>query len=326
MSPPVAVLTPVYNGEAYLAECIESVLAQSYRDFDYTIVDNCSTDSSLEIARSYERRDRRVRVRCFETFVDAIGNHNRAFALVPPDARYCKVVSADDRILEDCVARLIRLAEAHPEVGVVGCYQRSGERTKWTGVPPEVSVLSGRDAARLGLLHGIHVLGTPTSVLYRGDLVRMRPEFFPNSKSYADTSACYECFKTADFGFVHETLAVERVHEGQWSTRMDRMAAGSTGYLDVLLQYGPFFLTESEFEARKAEVFDRYYRFLGGCLLKLKGREFWAFQSARLGELGYHLEWGSVLLKAVREVAEESRRPLAALQKLTAVLNEKVRG
>ena len=48
--PLVSVVTPVYNGEASLAKCIDSVLAQTYRNFEYLIVNNCSTDRSLEIA------------------------------------------------------------------------------------------------------------------------------------------------------------------------------------------------------------------------------------------------------------------------------------
>jgi glycosyltransferase involved in cell wall biosynthesis len=49
----VSVVTPVFNGEKYLRACIESVLAQSYDNWDYTIVDNCSTDSTLAIAHEY---------------------------------------------------------------------------------------------------------------------------------------------------------------------------------------------------------------------------------------------------------------------------------
>ena len=48
--PKVMVLTPVYNGAAYLRECIESVLAQDYQNWEYLIVDNCSTDGCPEIA------------------------------------------------------------------------------------------------------------------------------------------------------------------------------------------------------------------------------------------------------------------------------------
>jgi glycosyltransferase involved in cell wall biosynthesis len=52
--PLVSILTPVYNGEKYLAECIRSVLAQTYQNWEYTIVNNCSTDKTLEIAKLCE--------------------------------------------------------------------------------------------------------------------------------------------------------------------------------------------------------------------------------------------------------------------------------
>jgi glycosyltransferase involved in cell wall biosynthesis len=61
-SPLVSVLLTVYNRERYLAESIDSVLAQSFADFELIVVDDCSTDRSLEIAREYERRDKRIRV------------------------------------------------------------------------------------------------------------------------------------------------------------------------------------------------------------------------------------------------------------------------
>ena len=51
--PLVSIVTPVYNEAEYLAECIESILAQLYQNWDYTIVDNCSTDGSVEVARRY---------------------------------------------------------------------------------------------------------------------------------------------------------------------------------------------------------------------------------------------------------------------------------
>src|ERR1700690_526046 len=94
--PFVSVLTPVYNGEAYLAECIESVLAQSYGNFEYIIVNNCSKDRTLQIANQYAERDKRIRVHDNTEFVDVIANHNIAFGLIDGAAKYCKVVSGDD--------------------------------------------------------------------------------------------------------------------------------------------------------------------------------------------------------------------------------------
>ena len=51
--PLVSVVTPVYNGAEYLVECIESVVNQTYANWEYVIVDNCSTDDTLAIARRY---------------------------------------------------------------------------------------------------------------------------------------------------------------------------------------------------------------------------------------------------------------------------------
>jgi hypothetical protein len=316
----VSVVTPVFNGAEYLAECIESVLAQDYGDYQYTILNNCSTDATLEIAQAYARKDRRVHVETNRSFVSAIENHNRLFGLVPGGHKYCKVVSADDWIARACLGRMVALAEAHPGVGIVGCYQRSGENVRWQGIPPSVSVMSGRAAARLGLLHGIHVLGTPTSVLYRADLLRMREAFFPHNRSHADTSACYEAFQHCDFGFVHEVLSVERVHSAQWTVEMDALDAGSVAYLEVLLRYGPLYLTAPELAVRKEEVFELYYRSLGGCVLKLRGLEFWRFHRSRMREIGCPLEWPRVVSATIREIATEAKDPITAMRKVRLVV------
>ncbi len=92
----VTVLTPVYNGEAFIGQCIESVLAQTYEDWEYVIVNNCSTDRSLSVAQRYAERDPRIRVVTNERFVNVITNHNITFRLLSPESKYCKVVHADD--------------------------------------------------------------------------------------------------------------------------------------------------------------------------------------------------------------------------------------
>src|SRR5438874_9571643 len=61
-APLVSVVTPVYNGAKYLRECLESLVAQSYANWRCTLVNNCSTDDSLEIALHYASRDSRVTV------------------------------------------------------------------------------------------------------------------------------------------------------------------------------------------------------------------------------------------------------------------------
>ena len=186
-TPLVTILTPVYNGEKYLDECIESILKQQYNNWEYIIVNNCSTDKSLEIAERYAKADNRIRIVNNASFVDAIDNHNIAFKLISPKSKYCKVVSADDWIYPECITRLVKVAEENPTVGIVGSYQLSGGdgkwEVKWVGLPYSSTVISGREFCHNSLLGGQPVTGDPTSVLYRSDLIRGVEKFLPEFRS-----------------------------------------------------------------------------------------------------------------------------------------------
>ncbi|HYL80162.1 MAG TPA: glycosyltransferase family A protein, partial [Candidatus Acidoferrum sp.] len=149
----MSILTPAFNAEPFLAECIESVLAQTYSHWEHTIVNNCSTDRTLEIARAYAQRDRRIRVESNDRFIGALENHNRACSFVAPRSRYCKFLFADDFLFPTCLAEMVRLAETHPSVGVVGAYGLRGTRVAWDGLPFPSTVVPGRDLCRATLLH-----------------------------------------------------------------------------------------------------------------------------------------------------------------------------
>lgn len=119
--PRVSIGLPVYNGERYLAAAIESVLAQTYTDFELIIADNASTDGTEAICRDYAARDSRVRYRRNPQNLGAAPNYNLVFALAR--GAYFKWMAHDDLIaptyLERCVAQL----DADPRVVV--CYPRA---------------------------------------------------------------------------------------------------------------------------------------------------------------------------------------------------------
>src|SRR5678815_3496076 len=89
--PRVSVVTPVFNGEHHLSECIESVLRQTYQNWDYTIVDNCSTDRSLEVAERYPAAHSRIRVHSNRQFVGTIQSPYSAPRQNALHSKYCKV-------------------------------------------------------------------------------------------------------------------------------------------------------------------------------------------------------------------------------------------
>jgi glycosyltransferase involved in cell wall biosynthesis len=292
--PLVSVVTPVYNGALYLKECIESVLAQTYSHWEYIIVNNCSTDGTLQIAEEYENKDQRVRVCSNDSLLPIIANHNRAFGLISPDSKYCKVVSADDLIFPECLARMVSVAEANPSVGLVASYQVSGGgptwerwRVRWDEIPYPSTVVPGRDVCRVQLLSGLYVFGTPTSLLYRSDLVRKRDNFYPNSTAEADTSACYQCLQDSDFGFVHQVLSYERIHGKQMSEESRSLNAYEPSRLSDLLKYGPNCLTAVEIDKRGREIVGTYYDFLATRYLHGTDGAFWDYHKKRLADSGH---------------------------------------
>ena len=78
----VAIVTPVFTGAAFLGECIDSVLSQTYDNWKHVIVDNASTDATPEIIAAYAAREPRIRVHRNLHTVNALRNHNFSVKLV----------------------------------------------------------------------------------------------------------------------------------------------------------------------------------------------------------------------------------------------------
>lgn len=112
--PVVTVGLPVYNGEAYLEEALDALLAQSFTDFELVISDNASTDRTAEICHAYAERDPRIRYVRQPRNIGAAPNHN---ALVPlARGRYFKWASHDDLYEPELLQLCVDALEAHPDV------------------------------------------------------------------------------------------------------------------------------------------------------------------------------------------------------------------
>jgi glycosyltransferase involved in cell wall biosynthesis len=290
--PLVSVLTPVYNGENFLTECIESILAQSYDNWEYVIVDNCSTDGTLEIARRYENKDSRIKVVANSKFVSAIENHNIAFRRASVDSGYCKVVSADDWIYPECIEKLVTTAEETPDVGIVQAYAINAMGVRWPGLPIDKTVFAGREICRL-YLFGKLFLAAPTSLLYRSSQVRSNDPFFPGAHPSADAAACLNCLQSCSFAVVHQILSFERIHKDSVTTMISELDSYLLDRLSLLRVYGPQYLTLEELEARWSCVLEEYYNVLAAAVVNRKGREFWRYHQRR-----FRAEYGQSLYRS----------------------------
>ena len=310
--PLVTVLTPVYNGEKYLSQCIESVLAQTYQNWEYVIINNRSTDRSLEIARSYSQRNPRIRIHNNTAFVGIIRNHNIGFQQLSQDSKYCKVVHADDWLFPDCLTQMVKVAEANPSIGIVGAYRLDGIKVNLDGLPYPSPVVPGRQICRKLLLEGIDLFGSPTSILFRSDVIRRRKEFFDESSFsvHVDTAACYDVLQSADFGFVHQVLTYTRRHSEAETSHSVKINTYISGALLCLRKYGPFYLSCEEYEERLERLLNSYYRFLGEAVFQMRDKQFWEYHSNALRTLGCPLSTSRLLKATFWESANLIRHPV----------------
>jgi hypothetical protein len=116
-TPLVSVVMSVFNGERFLAEAVDSILNQSFRDFEFIVIDDGSTDSSGAMLESFVKKDMRLRVYHQENtgFIEAL---NRGCALVR--GKYIARIDADDIAVRDRLMWQVDFMEKHSTVGVVG--------------------------------------------------------------------------------------------------------------------------------------------------------------------------------------------------------------
>jgi glycosyltransferase involved in cell wall biosynthesis len=284
--PLVSVVTPVYNGADYLSECIESVLRQTYENWEYVIVDNCSTDGTLEIARSYEDRDARIRVESPGVFVDLVESGNRSLREISYSSKYTKVLHADDWLFPACLATMVELAESNPDVGVVSAYRLDETSVTLTGLPYSISVLSGPEICRSTLAGQPYpfLFGSPTSLLIRSDLVRARDPFYDRDYSVSeeypfteDVAVCCEILRENDFGFVHQVLTFTRRDGRSPFSAYSHLGASLPEHLKLVSKYGPTYLGKEEYQRLLAAYLAHYGFFLVRNLPRFVDRKFRAY-------------------------------------------------
>lgn len=181
--PRSSVVMPVYNAERHLAEAIESVLGQSFADFELVIVDDGSTDGSAEIIRRFAQRDHRILARfCPRRGVAAARNECVHLAR----AELLAVMDADDVAEPRRLEVQLGYLEGHPECVALGgqmlCVDEDGDPL-W---PSELPLDHDAIDARLMAGHG-GALANPTAVLRREAVLRVggyRSEFQIGSEDY----------------------------------------------------------------------------------------------------------------------------------------------
>lgn len=183
----ISVIIPAYNAQAYLRECLESVLAQTYTDWEAVIVDDGSTDSTLAIASSYAGRDSRFKV-------VSIPNRGLASARNAGIGNACgewlAYVDSDDTLHPKALERLNGVALNAGVDIVVGQYTQRVNEQSVTCAGAEI--ITGRRACE-ACLYQSGITTSACAKLFRRDVVDgIR---FPDGMYYEDILYCVESFR-----------------------------------------------------------------------------------------------------------------------------------
>lgn len=200
-SVPVSVIMPVYNAAPFLRECIDSILSQSFADFELLIVDDGSTDDSCAIVESYTD----PRIRLIRSKHDYIGSLNRL--IDEARGKYLARMDADDVMLPDRLRVQFDYMEEHPEVDVWAGALASYEDESYCWEP----IVTDRPLVVRDFL-GNNLFGNPATII-RTDRLRTLGVRYEEAFKYAEdyrfwaslvhAGARIECTKQPFFRFRH---------------------------------------------------------------------------------------------------------------------------
>jgi len=215
--PKVSFVVPCYKLGHLLAECVNSILSQTYRDFEVLIMDDQSPDHTPEVARSFD--DPRVRYIRNEVNLGHLRNYNEGIAR--SRGKYIWLISADDRLRKEyALERYVEVMEKHPEVGYVFCPAVDLVDGQETGVLV-YSLHGDRDAIFDGREYLLQLLDynpiVAASGMVRGDLYRQSP--FPLDMPWGGD--WYQWCKFAlrsDVAYVAQAMVCYRRHSLSMTT------------------------------------------------------------------------------------------------------------
>lgn len=221
--PLVSVAVPVYNGEDFIEECLESIRVQTFPDWECVVVNNRSTDRTAEIVREFTVADNRFRLVDCEEFLPLIENWNRLYPNISGESRYLKIVQADDFIYPEALEEMVKVMEQYPNVGMCTSYRIDGFDVNCGGLNYyDGPVFSGKELLYRHLKSEIDISGSVTTPLFRKSVLEKLPTFpkiFDELDYHVDTLLVFEMMNIADVGFVFKVLSLTRWHEGADTVR-----------------------------------------------------------------------------------------------------------
>lgn len=216
-SPLVSVLIPTYNYAQYLDEAIQSVLSQTYKNFELIIVDNRSTDNTDEVVKKY-LADQRISYYKNDRNLGLVGNWNKCVSYAKGE--YVKFLMSDDKFKEELLEEFVDVMKRYPNVAIVTSNSEIfGARSK-IRISEFIGLQNGKDIVYKCLKQGTgNLIGEPTTVMFRKKDLDRVGEFKTDYTCLVDLNMWLRLLDCGDIYFMARTLSFFRVHNNQQSSR-----------------------------------------------------------------------------------------------------------
>ena len=239
MNPPkVSILIPVYNGETFLAECFDSILAQDFGDFEVLVSDDGSKDGSADLIQTYARRDARIRYWRNPHNLGIGGNFNAC--LQAARGEFVKYLLQDDKFVNaSALRRLVAKIESDASLSLVASATHLIDaQSALLGVrgafAPD-AVLDGRTVIARCLINDSNFIGEPSLVLFRKS--QAARGFDASFKQLLDLEMWFHLLEQGRFGYLAEPLCAFRQHPAQQTAANIRSGVAAKEHLLLAQQY-----------------------------------------------------------------------------------------
>lgn len=250
-APTVSVCIPTYRGATHIGAAIESVLAQSYTDFELIVIDDNSPDDTAAIVQGY--LDPRIRFLQNPGNLGPQGNWNRC--LNEACGKYFKLLPQDDLLAPDCLAKQVaildqddaqRIALVYCARTIVDAQDRPLMVRGYSG--GRTGVINAQNLIRHCLRRGTNLIGEPGSVLFRRQLANSVGLFDASIPYVLDLDYWFRLLLKGDSYYLPEALASFRVSRGSWS-----VAIGSKQSIDYRRFIGKI-ASDPDFSVRRIDI------------------------------------------------------------------------
>lgn len=249
MSKKVSIILPVYNGAECVSNSIDSVLAQTYENFELVVVNDCSTDNTLDILNEYAKKDSRVKVFTNEENKKLPRTLNAGFEKATGD--YLTWTSDDNMYRPEAIAQMVQFLDENPEVGLVYC-DMTVRNELGDEVKEDVKVAAPVKDLRFRSICG-------ACFMYRSEVAAKAGEYNPDLFLAEDYEYWIRISKVAAMAPLHKDLYIYRL-QGQsltGSLKWERIKAQKLKAIELHFDY-LYSLCENEED--KISFFNNYIK------------------------------------------------------------------